>query len=526
MFSSPYPQILKNAEFNIKIKNLDRILLISILLLGGFLRFYQLMNEGLSYDEIVMINLTETTFDQVLYNASWGRPPTLLFFGYIWIKLLGASTFTVRLLSAFSGLLAIACTYRLGREFFSKEVGLVSSFLMSLSVFHIFFSQDFRYYGLLSFIVPLCVLAYWNALKYKSWLRFAVLSLVSIIAFYTHTHAVFVLIALGLHFIINWSKRSPEVKYKWFTSQLLILLGTYFGISIIVSDLFGPTLDGTSLSPLGHLDETPSFALPFYTGLITYTFKGTRLVDLLMLVPFAAIAMGIVTCLIKRFQFDHFSFVRINDIYKLIRLPIGETKSTVTLLLLWLILPLFLPVLLSYIVGPMYLPRYTIGALPAFYLVVGVLMVRMKTIFPQSAVISAFLILVAPSLFQFYQADVKDQWPEIANYVGSRMQETDGIIFLSVNNEQPEQVENAFKYYSPVSIQTCEVSSLYFNGSEQFASQIENCRESFDRLWVVMRPTSDNQVDFIELFTQLNLDQSYTLVESQSYLNVATYLIE
>ena len=174
----------------------------------------------------------------------------------------------------------------------------------------------------------------------------------------------------------------------------------------------------------------------------------------------------------------------------------------------------------------MYLPRYTIGALPAFYLAVGVLMVRMKTIFPQSAVISAFLILVAPSLFQFYQADVKDQWPEIANYVGSRMLDTDGVIFLSVNNEQPEQVENAFKYYSPVSIQTCEVSSLYFNGSEQFASQIENCRKSFDRLWVVMRPTSDNQVDFVELFAQLNLDQSYTLVESQSYLNVATYLIE
>lgn len=136
------------------------ILLCAIIALATFLRLYHLGMESFSYDEGIMIDATGNDFEEVLVNIKRGRPPVLVIFGYLWVRIFGSTEAAVRGLSALAGILSVPLLFFLGRALFESRVGLLGALLLSVSLFHIYYSQDYRYYGLLALLTLFYIFFY------------------------------------------------------------------------------------------------------------------------------------------------------------------------------------------------------------------------------------------------------------------------------------------------------------------------------------------------------------------------------
>ncbi len=127
-------------------------LLLGILLIGGFLRIYSLNTTppGLYPDEAMNANDALTNPGKVFYPENNGREGLYMNLVALDFKIFGASPFSLRITSAFIGILTILGLYFLTKELFtnlkfsvqnSKKLALISSFFLSISFWHINFSR-------------------------------------------------------------------------------------------------------------------------------------------------------------------------------------------------------------------------------------------------------------------------------------------------------------------------------------------------------------------------------------------------
>lgn len=121
-------------------------LLTVIILLGAFLRFYQLGNLPLvmENDEGIVGMKAVEVLNGTLKNmfATFGGYGTLEFFLMaLPVKLLGQTRLAVRLITAIAGVAAIPMIYLLAKRLFDRRVALVSAVLLAFSHFHIQFSR-------------------------------------------------------------------------------------------------------------------------------------------------------------------------------------------------------------------------------------------------------------------------------------------------------------------------------------------------------------------------------------------------
>lgn len=123
-----------------------KILLLLIVLLAAFLRFYQLGNipAGLTNDEAntgydaYSILLTGKdqwgTFLPITNFIGFGDypPPLYRYLSIIPIYFWGLNQFSVRYISALAGVLSVIAVYFLGKKLFNREIGLFSSLIFSV----------------------------------------------------------------------------------------------------------------------------------------------------------------------------------------------------------------------------------------------------------------------------------------------------------------------------------------------------------------------------------------------------------
>ena len=141
--------------------------IIFILLIGIFLRFYQLDFQNAWADEVLVLKESEPglsfreAYDIILLRDSTSF---LHVFSIHYLSfLLGHTILTARIISAIAGVLSILYIYKLGNIMFSKRVGQFAAILLTLNLFHIEYSQEARSYSLLILFV---ILAFYNLYRY------------------------------------------------------------------------------------------------------------------------------------------------------------------------------------------------------------------------------------------------------------------------------------------------------------------------------------------------------------------------
>ncbi|MBC7809920.1 MAG: glycosyltransferase family 39 protein [Burkholderiales bacterium] len=138
-----------------------------------------------------------------------------------WGGLAGWSDVAGRALAWLCGLLAIAWTYRLGRDALSPLAGVLAALLLASSYLFLYYLHELRMYSLLALCAVVCLWAYFRMMHGRAhvWIKFAFIFSLAI-ALYTHYLSLAMLLALGLyHLTLLWQR--PRHWREWWQIGLL-----------------------------------------------------------------------------------------------------------------------------------------------------------------------------------------------------------------------------------------------------------------------------------------------------------------
>lgn len=120
---------------------------IAIIAVASFFRLYQLdkIPPGLYPDEAMngnnAIQAWETGEFKVFYPENNGREGLFIAIQALSIRIFGDTPFALRVVSALAGILTVAGVYLLARHMFNWQIAAISSFLLSVSFWHVVFSR-------------------------------------------------------------------------------------------------------------------------------------------------------------------------------------------------------------------------------------------------------------------------------------------------------------------------------------------------------------------------------------------------
>ncbi|MGA7075219.1 MAG: glycosyltransferase family 39 protein, partial [Halobacteriota archaeon] len=181
------------------IKSKYGLALFAIILIGLFLRLYQVGTQSIWLDEAFSIMLSKMSLSQIVQAAVGDtHPPLYYFILHYWVALFGTSAVAVRLLSVLFGVLAIPMIYLVGRQLFNKEVGLIATLILALSSFNIWYSQDARMYSLMVLLALLSMYFFLRFLQRDSLALSAGYVLSTVLLVYTHSYSWFVVVAQNI----------------------------------------------------------------------------------------------------------------------------------------------------------------------------------------------------------------------------------------------------------------------------------------------------------------------------------------
>ena len=145
----------------------------------------------------------------------------------LWGNLTGWHPPILRVLAIFMSLLAMAWTFRLGRDLASPQVGLIATILLSSSTFYIVYNVHIRMYPFLVVTVAFMLWIYLRLVyKRQSPTRFeyAGLFFATLFLLSSHVFSMTILIALGLYHLLIVPKN-----WRWLhISQTVVMAGLLF----------------------------------------------------------------------------------------------------------------------------------------------------------------------------------------------------------------------------------------------------------------------------------------------------------
>jgi mannosyltransferase len=203
------------------------ILLVLILALAAFLRFYLLDGQSFWNDEGNSARIAERSLQLVTEGAAGDiHPPLYYYMLHFWRGVFGSSEFALRSLSAVLGVLLVGLTFLIGCKAFSAGVGLLAAFVAAINPFQIYYSQEARMYMLLAVIGAaatfflLRLLKEWAIRDQGSGRRFSlIIDHCLLIIFYAlglYTHYAFPFIFVTHFFIVLMWTLVTRAKWKHF----------------------------------------------------------------------------------------------------------------------------------------------------------------------------------------------------------------------------------------------------------------------------------------------------------------------
>jgi uncharacterized membrane protein len=327
----------------------------------------------------------------------WEQTPPLYY--YIlrgWAAVFGDSETWLRAPSAIFSVGAVAGLYVLVRRIFNPTAALVAATLMAVSPFQIAYAQEARAYAL---FVPLAIastIAFVQLNEKRSQWRDAVYVMVTGLMLYTHLYSIFVIAAHNLAYLtaIVWKRGAarleprpptvdvPKVRH-WLALNMAILA---------VYSAWLPTLWMWVKSVRAWFWVQPMTLDAISNAYELYAGSGALLIVLVMLCVTGAV-------LRRR------------------RAPVG-----VVLCLALLLLPVIVPVVMSVIGRPTFVPRYAIAASVGGYALAGLGVSLFSACWVR---VVATALLVVLSFFPTRLVEAKPQWRQAGAYLQTTMAQGD-----------------------------------------------------------------------------------------------------
>ncbi len=154
------------------------------------------------------------------------HPPLYFVTLSAWESLAGDSRLALRFLSIAGGLLTVALTYRIGKDLFGQSAGIYGALLLSVLHMAVYYSQEIRDYGWLTFSVTFLTLWFVRYLRRPTWRRLVGYSLSVALMLYTLYFGVLFLAVQGVVGLfvwrVSWRKKGTLVA-AWLAAGVLYL---------------------------------------------------------------------------------------------------------------------------------------------------------------------------------------------------------------------------------------------------------------------------------------------------------------
>ncbi|HEY9598810.1 MAG TPA: glycosyltransferase family 39 protein [Cyanophyceae cyanobacterium] len=245
-----------------------RFLVVVILVIGVFFRFYNIEKKVYWHDEVyTSIRSLGYTGAEVFHDIFNGRvievqdlqkyqhpnpektlgdtihsliqhpehPPLYYLLARFWMQLFGDWCRTPRGLSALFSLLVLPCLYWLCLELFNSSlVGWIAVILMAISPFHVLYAQEAREYSLWTVTILLSSTALLRAIRLKNWLNWGIYTITLSLSFYVSLFSGFVALGHGIYMTLRENFRFTKQVWEYFLASVvaLIIFAPWMGILI------------------------------------------------------------------------------------------------------------------------------------------------------------------------------------------------------------------------------------------------------------------------------------------------------
>ena len=406
-------------------------LLALILLLGVFLRFYDLGGENLWSDSgATVYYANKSVLDNIKWSPAMGYFPLYHMILSSWVKIFGISEFSVRFLSLIFGVFAVYAVFQIGAFMFNKKVGIYSAIIMALSPFNVYYSQEARVYTfslLLALYSIYFYLKYIESTKTKHIIYYVVFTLLML---NSHSPLIFILIFQNLHYFLFIKK---NIK-KWIFIQFSLLISLIPLIWITMSNV--TTLSRTLIVSKPDLVTLLRTFYVFSAG-VTYE-------------PESLIFGSVISIL-----FALFVFLIIFQVTKNIKNISYSKLNKITFLLLWLGVPVLLLILQAYFYYSIYFERYIIVSSIALYTLVALSISRFKYRL-QLISIATIIALSLSILYIDFNVQNKERWEDAADYIKLNKHERDAVVI-----HVPTAIYSFTYYFDPKCFKSKELPKIY-----------------------------------------------------------------
>lgn len=481
---------------------------VAVVALATVLRFVGLGSESYSRDELLALEyVTEYGVLELLVRASLEQAHLPVYYAFLrgWVGLFGTSEAVVRFPSAVFGVLAVAMLYLLCDELIDEWVGLVAATLLAVSRFHVYHSQQIRMYSLLTLLTIASF--YWLLrLRGSADRRVAVAYvLTTLLLAYTHVFAIFVVAAHGLYvtaFFASPGGRNAKVRYRWLRVLSALAVGLVpLVISGLVRHAMGERIEFPYVPPPGGL-EVLDVAMQF----LGYGVGSQALVVAGVLAAFAVAA-----ALYVRQFVDALRPPPAGRTWT--RTPVSRLEES-TLLGAWILLPIVLPFVLSYLVTSVFWARYMIAASAGLFVLVAA---GVRTLSRRSLRVGLAIVLVCallPSVAVYHTGDHGEQWRSVSYDIEQNAAEGDLVLVADRGAER-----GIVHYTDSEDLNVSYVTDG--EGTEGATSgEIRERVEDHERVWIVVG--NADETDSERLLAVVN--ESRDRVWEHSYVGADAYL--
>ena len=197
------------------------LLISAIFIVALLVRLYRLGGPSLCDDEIkTAIRINHSFLDTICLIRHSPIPPLHYALLNLWVRGFGNGEWALRFPSALFSGLTIIVIYKLGKELFSKSVGLIAALLLTFSPFAVNYAQNAKMYALYWFLTALSFLFFFRFLKEQKEASYRFYIGISVLCFYTMYMSVLFFVAQSMIFLLMGTRARWR---KWFTGQLIIV---------------------------------------------------------------------------------------------------------------------------------------------------------------------------------------------------------------------------------------------------------------------------------------------------------------
>lgn len=384
-----------------------RLALPALVALALALRLWNLGGESLWLDEGYTWRIARLPLPRLLESA-WAdvHPPLYYLLEHAWIGAFGTGEAMLRLPSALLGALAVLLAARFGRRLLGARAGLLAGLFVAVSPFHVQFSQEARNYSLLAVLSLLSYFALvaWRerggAARLAAWVACA--SAMT----YTHNFGWFVLAAQNSWMAYEWERARRD------GSARRVPLAPWVAAQAAVVALYLPWT-GLFRHQMQHVNHYFWVAPPTPLALLrtAWDYAGSTAG-----LPLLAVLVALASVRLARPRGGGADPAR------------AAERSALVLLWAWLACGIVLPWAYSLLVAPVFIPRATLPAAFACWLLAAAGAARLTPAWLRRAAVASFALFALVRVLGLYAAPNKERWREATRDVEAAARAGDAVV--------------------------------------------------------------------------------------------------